>query len=114
METKDNDSTKRKVALGKRLVSRARAWIASNPQGWMAFRAACAMCQRRYGCVSRDNVYTALRDAHEGVSDRAAWSRAHDLFSALVRYAKEEEPGLVIRRSRCSVDLAYPDRLPEL
>lgn len=114
MEPEGNDSTKAEVALGKRLVSRARSWIARNPDGWLAFRAACAMAQRRYGGVSRDQVYTVLRERRVELTDRKGVVRAHDLFSALVRYAQMYDPGLSVRRGCCSVDKAYPDGLPEL
>ena len=114
MEPQDNDNTDWEVALGKRLVTRARSWIREHPDGWLSFRAACAAAQRRYGSVSRDQVYTVLRDRRVDLTDRKGIARAHDLFSALVRYAQAEDPGLVVKRGRCSIDKAYPDGLPEI
>lgn len=110
MGTEENDSTK----VGREFVERARAWVEANPDGWHRFRMACAACQRRYGRVSRDLVFTILADQRQDVSDRPGVCRAHDLYSALVRWAVAADPGLNARLVPCSIEEAYPDGMPAL
>lgn len=101
-------------STGEELVGRARAWVAANPDGWARFRAACAESQRRYGRVSRDLVFTVLAEQRQDVTDRPGVCRAHDLYSALVRWAVMGDPGLAARLVPCTIEEAYPGGIPPL
>lgn len=101
---------------GRNFVGRAYGWIVTHPAAWRRLLATCERCQRRYGRVSRDMVFTMCEEEGQGVSDDAAYVKAHDLWSALVRYViKYSVEDIEYRLAYSSIDAAYPDlSLPDL
>lgn len=102
---------------GRNFVGRAHGWIVTHPAQWRRLVRTCERCQRMYGRVSRDLVFALCEAEGARVSDDAAFVKAHDLWSALVRYVmRYSGVDITYRLSASNIEAAYPDLrgMPEL
>lgn len=102
---------------GRDFVGRAHGWIVTHPAAWRRLVRTCERCQKTYGRVSRDLVFALCEAEGERVSDDPAFMKAHDLWSALVRYViRYSCDDIEYKAMASNIEAAYPDLrgMPEL
>lgn len=79
----------------ERLVRRACAWVARNPETWERLRGMCRALMRSGHVIQRDNVYTLACQAGMDVSEASEFRRDHNLWSVLSRYMVMLDPPML-------------------